>query len=65
MHAQAITSFQPEPFWAVRPRAVKSGQSLDLEWERGRVFDQHAGAMYAAMVRRAAHAGRACIQCVR
>ncbi len=40
---QVITSFQPEPFWAVRPQASKGGQRLELEWARGRVFDQVRG----------------------
>lgn len=50
---QAITSFQPEPFWAVRPHVSKAGERLDLDWERGRVFDQDVGAMFAALVREA------------
>ncbi|GFR42563.1 hypothetical protein Agub_g3474, partial [Astrephomene gubernaculifera] len=48
---QTIVSFQPEPFWSVRPRASKAGSPLELEWDRGRVFDQDVGAMYAALVR--------------
>ncbi|KAG2490592.1 hypothetical protein HYH03_010985 [Edaphochlamys debaryana] len=48
---QIIVAFQPEPFWVVRPRASKAGVALELEWERGRVFDQDVGAMYAALVR--------------
>lgn len=41
---QRITSFQPEPFWVLRPMVLKGGARVDLEWERGRVFDQQAGA---------------------
>ncbi|GIL45930.1 hypothetical protein Vafri_3041 [Volvox africanus] len=50
---QAIVSFQPEPFWSVRPRVSKAGSPLDLEWDKGRVFDQDVGALYASLVREA------------
>ncbi|KXZ51646.1 hypothetical protein GPECTOR_11g100 [Gonium pectorale] len=50
---QTIVSFQPEPFWSVRPRASKAGVPLELEWDKGRVFDQDVGAMYAGLVREA------------
>lgn len=36
---QKIASFQPEPFWVVRPHVSKGGQSITLEWGRGRLFD--------------------------
>lgn len=47
---QAIISFQPEPFWSVRPHVSKAGTKLDLEWDRGRLFDQDIAQVYAAMV---------------
>ncbi|EFJ52569.1 hypothetical protein VOLCADRAFT_79203 [Volvox carteri f. nagariensis] len=50
---QAIVSFQPEPFWSVRPRASKAGTPLELEWDKGRVFDQDVGALFASLVREA------------
>ncbi len=32
---QAITCFQPEPFWVVRPRAAKAGTPLNVSPQRG------------------------------
>lgn len=48
---QAIVAFQPEPFWVVRPQLAKAGDRLNLEWERGRVFDQDVGQVFAAAVK--------------
>ncbi len=48
---QAIVAFQPEPFWVVRPAASKAGERLELEWERGRLFDQDVAGVYLALVR--------------
>ncbi|KAF6259333.1 DNA topoisomerase [Scenedesmus sp. NREL 46B-D3] len=61
---QAIVAFQPEPFWVVRPQLAKLARArnlhaslmggrrhLNLEWERGRVFDQDVGQVFAAGVR--------------
>lgn len=48
---QAIVAFQPEPFWVVRPSLSKAGESLNLEWGRGRVFDQDVGGLFAAAVK--------------
>ncbi|KAF5836440.1 DNA topoisomerase [Dunaliella salina] len=50
---QAIVSFQPEPFWVVRPHVSKASSKLDLEWDRGRLFDQEIATVYATMVREA------------
>jgi hypothetical protein len=37
----------------VRPKASKGGCRLDLEWERGRVFDQQVGIMFQRKVHEA------------
>lgn len=47
---QAIQTFQPEPFWVVRPMVTKAGSRLGLEWGRGRVFDQEVGACFQKLV---------------
>jgi DNA topoisomerase III len=36
---QIIQQFTPEPFWVVKPQAIKSGRRLSLDWARGKVFD--------------------------
>lgn len=43
---QAIVAFQPEPFWVVRPLVSRAGEKLELEWERGRMFDQDVAGLY-------------------
>lgn len=48
---QAIASFQPEPFWSVRPIISKGGLKPLMEWERGRVFDPEVGAMFQKLVK--------------
>ncbi|KAJ7297715.1 hypothetical protein O6H91_Y040400 [Diphasiastrum complanatum] len=45
-----ITSFSPEPFWTVRPHLNKAGHLLQLEWERGRLFDREIAAIFQKMV---------------
>mmetsp|Transcript_6206 Transcript_6206/g.17343 ORF Transcript_6206/g.17343 Transcript_6206/m.17343 type:complete len:395 (+) Transcript_6206:942-2126(+) len=47
---QRIVSFQPEPFWTIRPHIRKGGESVILEWSRGRVFDIEVGAMFHKQV---------------
>lgn len=54
---QAIVSFQPEPFWVVRPLVSKAGQRPALEWGRGRVFDAEVGAMFRRLVQEARQVG--------
>lgn len=45
-----IQSFQPEPFWTLQPTIVIAGFPLHPKWERGRVFDQQAAAMFQNMI---------------
>ena len=47
---QKIASFQPEPFWVVRPHVSKGGQSITLEWGRGRLFDMDIAQMFKKVV---------------
>lgn len=47
---QVIQTFQPEPFWTVRPQATKAGHRLALEWARGRLFDRDAGICFQKLV---------------
>ena len=47
---QAIQTFQPEPFWVVRPQVSKAGHRLNLEWARGRVFDLEVGVCFQKIV---------------
>lgn len=47
---QKISSFQPEPFWVVRPHVSKGGQSITLEWGRGRLFDMDVAQMFKKVV---------------
>jgi len=35
-----IKAFQPEPYWTLDCRIDYNGQTYDLEWNRGQVFDQ-------------------------
>ena len=45
-----MQGFQPEPFWVVRPHLKKAGQPLDLEWERGRLFDVAIAQLFQKVV---------------
>lgn len=45
-----ITSFTPEAFWVVKPRVTKGGTRLDLDWDRGRLFDQAVGQLFQRRV---------------
>ena len=47
---QKIASFQPEPFWVVKPHVTKGGQSITLEWGRGRLFDMDVAQMFKKVV---------------
>lgn len=47
---QKIASFQPEPFWVVRPHVSKGGQSITLEWGRGCLFDMDIAQMFKKVV---------------
>jgi DNA topoisomerase-3 len=35
-----IQSFNPEPYWQLQVKVLCDGQSVQLEWERGRLFDK-------------------------
>ena len=47
---QKIAAFQPEPFWVVRPHVSKGGQSISLEWARGRLFDVDVAQVFRKVV---------------
>ncbi|KAK9804028.1 hypothetical protein WJX73_004084 [Symbiochloris irregularis] len=51
--SQSIAAFQPQPFWSVRPHASKQGQALDLQWDKGRLFDQEVTQLYQHLVAQA------------
>lgn len=34
-----ITTFKPEKFWSVCPYIMQNGYELNLDWERGKLFD--------------------------
>ncbi len=51
-----LQGFQPEPFWVVRPHLKKAGQPLDLEWERGRLFDVGIAQLFQKVVLDGRHA---------
>eukprot|EP00884_Botryococcus_braunii_P010708 jgi/Botrbrau1/19639/Bobra.0003s0009.1 len=46
----SINSFQPEDYWTLRPLVSKSGDELELEWERGRVFDSAVAEVFRSLV---------------
>eukprot|EP01025_Chloroclados_australasicus_P061138 TRINITY_DN797_c0_g2_i2.p1 TRINITY_DN797_c0_g2~~TRINITY_DN797_c0_g2_i2.p1 ORF type:complete len:869 (-),score=15.44 TRINITY_DN797_c0_g2_i2:249-2855(-) len=48
---QTMLVFQPEDFWKVQAQITKSGQEMELEWERGRIFDQEVAILFFEMVR--------------
>ncbi|CAK0787024.1 hypothetical protein CVIRNUC_010240 [Coccomyxa viridis] len=50
---QIMTAFQPEDFWSVRPHISKAGQRIDVEWGRGRLFDQGAAQLFQQLVKEA------------
>ncbi|XP_057959790.1 DNA topoisomerase 3-beta isoform X2 [Malania oleifera] len=45
-----ITTFKPETFWALRPYIIHNGYELQLEWERGKVFDLDVAVMFQKLV---------------
>lgn len=47
---QKIASFQPEPFWVVRPHVTKGGQRISPEWGRGRLFDLDVAQVFKKLV---------------
>eukprot|EP00899_Mesostigma_viride_P006662 jgi/Mesvir1/15998/Mv08302-RA.2 len=47
---QRIVTFVPEPFWVVRPLVVKGGRNVELEWERGRIFDKDIAMVFQKLV---------------
>lgn len=48
---QQIVSFQPEPYWVVKPLVSKGGDRLQLEWDRGRVFDEDVAGIFLGNVK--------------
>ena len=52
---QKIASFQPEPFWVVRPQVSKGGQRIAPEWGRGRLFDLDVAQVLKKLVSDAHH----------
>lgn len=52
---QKIASFQPEPFWVVRPQVSKGGQRITPEWGRGRLFDLDVAQVFKKLVSDAQH----------
>ena len=52
---QKIASFQPEPFWVVRPQVSKGGQRITPEWGRGRLFDLDVAQVFKKVVADACH----------
>jgi hypothetical protein len=47
---QRIATFTPENFWSVRPSVQKGGRRIQLEWERGRVFDKEIAQVFQRIV---------------
>ncbi|KAK9917893.1 hypothetical protein WJX75_009329 [Coccomyxa subellipsoidea] len=47
---QLITAFQPEDYWTIRPQVAKSGQRVDVEWARGRLFDRDVAQLFQRIV---------------
>lgn len=45
-----ITTFNPEPFWSIRPSLSKGGHQIQLKWERNRVFDHDVAVIFHKMV---------------
>uniref|UniRef100_A0A7N0TSD1 DNA topoisomerase n=1 Tax=Kalanchoe fedtschenkoi TaxID=63787 RepID=A0A7N0TSD1_KALFE len=45
-----ITTFKPEKFWIVRPYILQGGYDLQLDWERGKLFDSEVAAMFQKLV---------------
>ena len=41
-----IQSFQPEPFWAIVPTIQKDSQSIQLTWDRERLFDRNIAQLF-------------------
>lgn len=47
---QKIVGFEAESFWTVKATLMKGGQSVDLQWARGRVFDQGVAGVFLKLV---------------
>lgn len=45
-----ITTFKPEKFWSVCPYIMQNGYELNLDWERGKLFDCDVTAMFQKRV---------------
>lgn len=47
-----IQSFKPEPFWVLKTQVLHpSGQTLQLDWDRGRLFDKEVAVMFQKAVK--------------
>ena len=46
-----IQQFTPEMYWVVSVTIGKNAERVNLEWERGRVFDQAIGNFFLSLVK--------------
>lgn len=46
----AIVCFTPEDFWVLEVEVHKSGVTVPLQWDRGRVFDREVASLFECLV---------------
>ncbi|XP_052797572.1 DNA topoisomerase 3-beta-1-like [Mya arenaria] len=53
-----IQSFKPEPFWVIQVQITSQGtdRTLNLEWERVRMFDKEVAQMFVGLIKTVDHA---------
>ncbi|XP_028759686.1 DNA topoisomerase 3-beta [Neltuma alba] len=45
-----INTFKPEKFWTLHPYITHNGYEIQLEWNRGRLFDMNVAVMFQKLV---------------
>ncbi|CAL0328031.1 unnamed protein product [Lupinus luteus] len=45
-----MNTFKPEKFWSLHPYIFQSGYEIQLEWQRGKLFDMNVAMMFQKLV---------------
>ncbi|KAK7306407.1 hypothetical protein VNO77_44346 [Canavalia gladiata] len=45
-----INTFKPEKFWSLHPYIIQNGYEIQLEWQRGRLFDINVATMFQKLI---------------
>ncbi|TKY47793.1 DNA topoisomerase 3-beta [Spatholobus suberectus] len=45
-----INTFKPEKFWSLHPYIIQNGYEIQLEWQRGKLFDINVAMMFQKLV---------------